>query len=236
MSQDQKVAIITGGSQGIGAGLVSAYRRLGWAVVANARTIAPSEDQDVLTVDGDIIQPLTTERIITEALGRFGRIDTLINNAGLFISKAFTDYTAEDYAAIVGVNLTGFFTLTQRAIAEMLKGGAGHVLNITTTLVDYANSEEPSVLTSLTKGGLASATKSLAIEYASRCIRVNAVSPGVIRTPTYPPEAYDAVAGRQPIGHVGQVSDIVNAIIFLETSPFITGEILHVDGGQIAGH
>jgi NAD(P)-dependent dehydrogenase (short-subunit alcohol dehydrogenase family) len=234
--QDQKVAIITGGSQGIGAGLVSAYRQLGWAVVANARTIAPSEDQHVLTVDGDIIQPITTARIITEALGRFGRIDTLINNAGLFISKTFTDYTAEDYAAIVGVNLTGFFTLTQRAIAEMLKGGAGHVVNITTTLVDYANSEEPSVLTSLTKGGLASATKSLAIEYASRCIRINAVSPGVIRTPMHPPEAYDAVAGRQPIGHVGQVSDIVNAVIFLETSPFITGEILHVDGGQIAGH
>jgi NAD(P)-dependent dehydrogenase (short-subunit alcohol dehydrogenase family) len=110
------------------------------------------------------------------------------------------------------------------------------VVNITTTLVDYANSEEPSVLTSLTKGGLASATKSLAIEYASCGIRVNAVSPGVIRTPMHPPEAYDAVAGRQPIGHVGQVSDIVNAIIFLETSPFITGEILHVDGGQIAGH
>jgi NAD(P)-dependent dehydrogenase (short-subunit alcohol dehydrogenase family) len=234
--QDQKVAIITGGSRGIGAGLVSSYHQLGWAVVANAREIAPSDVRDVLTVDGDIIQPITTERIITEALGRFGRIDTLINNAGLFISKPFTDYTTEDYAAVVGINLTGFFTLTQRAIAEMLKSRGGHVVNITTTLVDHANSDRPSALTSLTKGGLASATRSLATEYASRGIRVNAVSPGIIRTPIHPPEDYDALAGRQPIGHVGQVSDIVNAIIFLETSPFITGEILHVDGGQIAGH
>ena len=234
--KEQRVAIITGGSEGIGAGLVAAYRRQGWAVVANARMIKPSGDRDVLNVDGDISEPATADRIIGGALERFGRIDTLVNNAGVFIAKPFTDYTAEDYASVVGVNLSGFFRLTQRAIAEMLKRKGGHVVNITTTLADYANSSVPSVLTSLTKGGLASATKSLAIEYASRGIRVNAVSPGIIQTPEHAPETYDALAGLHPLGRVGQISDIVNGILFLESSPFITGEILHIDGGQIAGH
>jgi NAD(P)-dependent dehydrogenase (short-subunit alcohol dehydrogenase family) len=232
-----KVAIITGGSQGIGASLVTAYRRQGWAVVATARMMKPTDDPDVLTVDGDITDPETTERIIGGALGRFGRIDTLINNAGVFVSKPFTDYTAEDYALVAGVNLTGFFWLTQRAIAEMLKRYGGHVVNITTTLTDFASSSVPSVLTSLTKGGLASATKSLAVEYASRGIRVNAVSPGIIQTPMHPPDSYDALGDRlPPLGRVGQISDVVNGILFLEASPYITGEILHIDGGQIAGH
>jgi NAD(P)-dependent dehydrogenase (short-subunit alcohol dehydrogenase family) len=234
--KDQRVAIITGGSQGIGAGLVAAYRREGRAVVANSRTIKPSADPAVLTVEGDIGEPATTDRIIGDALGRFGRIDTLINDAGLYISKPFTDYTADDYAAIVGVNLTGFFLLTQRAIAEMLKRRGGHVVNITTTLADYANSGIPSVLTALTKGGLASATRSLAIEYASRGIRVNAVSLGVIQTPMNAAESYDGLAGLHPLGRMGQVSDVVGGILFLESAPFVTGEILHIDGGQIAGH
>jgi NAD(P)-dependent dehydrogenase (short-subunit alcohol dehydrogenase family) len=235
--EDPKVVIITGGSQGIGAGLVAEYRRRDWAVVATSRTIKPSGDPAVLTVDGDIAEAATTDRIISGALGRFGRIDTLVNNAGVYISKPFTDYTADDYATVVGVNLTGFFTLTQRAIGEMLKRGGGHIVNISTTLADYANSSTPSVLTSLTKGGLASATKSLAIEYASRGIRVNAVSPGIIQTPVHPAESYAGLGAQlPPIGHVGQVSDIVEGILFLESSPFITGEILHIDGGQIAGH
>ena len=234
--QDHKVAIITGGSHGIGAGLVAAYHGRGWAVVANSRTIKPSGDRDVLPVEGDVSEPATADRIIGQALGRFGRIDTLINNAGVFMSKPFTDYTAGDYAAMVGVNLTGFFWLTQRAIAEMVKRGSGHVVNITTTLADYADSSTPSVLTALTKGGLASATRSLAVEYASRGIRVNAVAPGIIQTPGNAPESYAALAGLQPLGRVGQVSDIVAGILFLESSPFITGEILHIDGGQIAGN
>jgi NAD(P)-dependent dehydrogenase (short-subunit alcohol dehydrogenase family) len=234
---NRKVAIITGGSQGIGAGLVAEYRRRGWAVVATSRTIEPVGDPDVLTIDGDISEAATTERIISGTLGRFGRIDTLINNAGIYISKPFTDYTPEDYAAVVGVNLTGFFALTQRAIVEMLKRGEGHIVNISSTLADYANSSTPSVLTSLTKGGLASATKSLAIEYASRGIRVNAVSPGIIQTPVHPAESYAGLGAQlPPVGHVGQVRDIVEGILFLETSPFITGEVLHIDGGQIAGH
>jgi NAD(P)-dependent dehydrogenase (short-subunit alcohol dehydrogenase family) len=233
----EKVAIITGGSQGIGAGLVAGYRRQGWAVVATARAIKPSQDPQVLTVDGDITAPATTERIIAGALGRFGRIDTLVNNAGVFIAKPFTDYTADDYATITGVNLAGFFMLTQGVIAEMLKRGGGHVVNITATLAEVASSSTPAVLTALTKGGLAAATRSLAVEYASRGIRVNAVSPGVIQTPMYPPESYDDLGDQlPPIGRVGQVSDVVDGILFLESAPFITGEILHIDGGQIAGH
>ena len=143
--QDRKVVIVTGGSQGIGAGLVAEYRRRGWAVVATSRTIKPDGDPDVLTVDGDISEGATTDRVISGALGRFGRVDTLINNAGVYISKPFTDYTQQDYETVVGVNLTGFFILTQRAIVEMLKQGHGHVVNISASLADYANSSAPCI-------------------------------------------------------------------------------------------
>ncbi len=233
---ERRVALITGGSQGIGAGLVAAYRQLGWAVAASSRTIKASPARDVLAVAADISDPAAADRIVGAAVQRFGRIDTLVNNAGVFISKPFTDYTAEDYAVMVGVNLTGFFSITQRAIAEFLKGNGGHVVNITTTLVDYADSGVPSVLTALTKGGVAAATRSLAIEYAAHGIRVNAVAPGVIQTPVHDPQSYEASARRVPMGRVGQISDIVNGVLFLESSPFITGEIVHIDGGQAAGH
>jgi NAD(P)-dependent dehydrogenase (short-subunit alcohol dehydrogenase family) len=234
---DGKVAIITGGSRGIGAGLVARYRGRGWAVVASARTIKPSEDPAVLTVAGDIADPATADRIIGAALQRFGRIDTLVNNAGVFISKPFTDYTAADYTTAVAVNLTGFFWLTQRAIAEIASRYGGHVVNISATLAEVANSGTPAVLAALTKGGLAAATRSLAIEYASRGIRVNAVSPGIIQTPMRPPESYDGLGDRlPPLGQPGQISDVVDAILFLESSPYITGEILHIDRGQSAGH
>jgi NAD(P)-dependent dehydrogenase (short-subunit alcohol dehydrogenase family) len=236
-ADDRRVAIITGGSQGIGAGLVTGYRRLGWAVVASARTIKPPEDPDVLAVEGDIAEAATADRIIGEALGRFGRVDTLVNNAGVFLSKPFTDYTADDYALVTGVNLAGFFQLTQRAIAEMLQQGGGHIINITATIAEYANASTPAMLTALTKGGLAAATRSLAIEYASRGIRVNAVSPGIIQTPVHPAESYEGLGDRlPPLGRVGQIGDVIDAILFLEASPYITGEIVHVDGGQIAGH
>jgi NAD(P)-dependent dehydrogenase (short-subunit alcohol dehydrogenase family) len=234
---DRSVVIITGGSQGIGAGLVTAYRERGWAVVASSRTIKPSGDPDVLTVPGDAAEQATAERIVSAAIGRFGHIDTLINNAGVFIAKPFTEYTAADYATMTGVNLAGFFWLTQRAITEMLARGRGHVVNITATLADRASSSSPAALTALTKGGLAAVTRSLAVEYAARGIRVNAVSPGIIQTPVHPAESYAGLGSQlPPLGHVGQVSDIVDGILFLESAPFVTGEILHIDGGEIAGH
>ena len=231
-----KVAVITGASQGIGAGLVAGYRRQGWAVVASARTIKPSQDPALLTVAGDIAEPATAERIVGAALDRFGRIDTLVNNAGVYLSKPFTDYTPADYTTVVGVNLTGFFWLTQAAIAEMATRYGGHVVNVTATLAEVADPGTPAVLAALIKGGLTAATRSLAIEYAARGIRVNAVSPGIIATPVHPADSYEHLGGRVvPLGRAGQVSDVVNSVLFLESSPYITGEILHIDGGQIAG-
>ncbi|MEV4108993.1 SDR family oxidoreductase [Nonomuraea sp. NPDC049695] len=231
-----KVAVITGASQGIGAALVAAYRKLGYAVVANARTITPSDDPMVRTVAGDIAAPSVGAGVIGEALDAFGRVDTLINNAGVFVSKPFTEYTDEDYELVTGVNLRGFFEISQRALDVMLSQGGGHVVNITTTLAEYADSNVPAGLAALTKGGLNSVTKSLAIEYASRGIRVNAVAPGVIRTPMHPAETHEFLAGLHPVGRMGEIQDIVDAIVYLETASFVTGEILHVDGGQIAGH
>jgi NAD(P)-dependent dehydrogenase (short-subunit alcohol dehydrogenase family) len=236
MEHGQKVAVITGASQGIGAALVKAYRDRHYKVVATARSIMPSNDDNVLTVSGDIADRATAERTISQGMARFGRIDTLVNNAGIFISKPFIQYTAADYTAILGVNTAGFFHMTQLAIAEMEKRGSGHVVQITTSLTDHASSAVPSVLASLTKGGLNAATKSLAIEYAGRGIRVNAVSPGVIKSPMNPVEMHEALDALHPIGHMGEISDIVEAILYLESAQFVTGEILHVDGGQSAGH
>ena len=232
----QKVAVITGASQGIGAGLVEAYRTLGYAVVATSRTIARSPDPNILTVQGDIAHPATAERIAAGAIERFGRLDTLVNNAGIFVAKPFTDYTQQEYEAVLGVNLTGFFRITQLAVEQMLRQGGGHVVQITTSLVDQASSVAPSVLTSLTKGGLQSATKALAIEFAARGIRSNAVSLGVIRTSVHPEDPHGRLAGLHPLGRMGEVSDVADAVVYLENAPFVTGEILHVDGGQSAGH
>ena len=232
-----RVAIITGASRGIGAGLVAGYRRRGWAVAASARTIKPSQEPDLLAVAGDIAEPATASRIVDATLERFGRIDTLVNNAGVFISKPFTDYTAADYGTAVGVNLTAFFWLTQRAIAEMATRYGGHVVNVSAAVAEVADSGTPAVLAALTKGGLAAATRSLAIEYAALGIRVNAVSPGVIQTPIHSPDSYEGLGGRlPPLGRLGQISDVVDGVLFLESSPYITGEILHIDGGQICSH
>ncbi|WP_371785997.1 SDR family NAD(P)-dependent oxidoreductase [Streptosporangium subroseum] len=228
--------MITGASQGIGAGLVDAFRKLGYGVVATSRSITPSADADVVTVRGDIAEAATAERVVAEALSRFGRIDTLVNNAGVFVAKPFTDYTDDEFATLVAVNLAGFFHITQRALRPMLDQGSGHIVNITTSFVDHPNSNVPSVLASLTKGGLASATTSLAIEYATRGVRVNAVSPGVIKTPMHPVETHETLAGLHPVGRMGETGDIVDGVIYLESAPFVTGEILHIDGGQSAGH
>jgi NAD(P)-dependent dehydrogenase (short-subunit alcohol dehydrogenase family) len=231
-----RVAIITGASQGIGAGLVDAFRGAGYSVVATSRSIPPSHDRDLLAVPGDITEIETGQRVVDQAVGRFGRIDTLINNAGIFIGKAFTDYTVNDYAAITAVNLAGFFHMTQPVIRQMLTQRSGHIVNMSTSLVDEADSAQPSALTSLTKGGLAAVTRSLAIEYASRGIRVNAIAPGIIKTSVHDEVSYEGLAARHPIGRLGEVGDIVDGILYLERATFVTGEILHIDGGQAAGH
>ncbi|MEJ6844836.1 SDR family NAD(P)-dependent oxidoreductase [Sinorhizobium fredii] len=235
MTTEQKVVIITGASQGIGAGLVRAYRDRNYRVVATSRSIKPSADPDVHTVAGDISKPETAERIVREGLDRFGRIDSLVNNAGVFLAKPFIEMTREDYEHNLGVNVAGFFHITQRAAAAMLKQGSGHIVSITTSLVDQPMVGMPSALASLTKGGLNAVTRSLAMEFSKSGVRVNAVSPGVIKTPMHPFETHAALAALHPVERMGEIRDIVDAVLYLETAGFVTGEILHVDGGQNAG-
>lgn len=204
----RKVAVITGASQGIGAALVAAYQDLGYAVVANSRSIESASTDTFQTVAGDIGNVAIARRVIATAVERFGRVDTLVNNAGIFVAKPFTDYTVEDYEAIKSTNLDGFFHVTQAALAQLL------------------HQEE---------GGVAAATKSLAIEYASRGIRVNAVSPGIIKTPMHAPETHDFLTSLHPMGTLGEIDDVTRGVLYLEQSPFVTGEFLHIDGGQSAG-
>jgi NAD(P)-dependent dehydrogenase (short-subunit alcohol dehydrogenase family) len=236
LSNNEKVAIVTGASQGIGAGLTSAYRELGYAVIATARSIGPTEDSGIVAVEGDIADPDAAQRIVDAAIERFGRIDTLINNAGMYIGKPFTDYTLKDFNALIAVNLAGFFHMTTRTIKQMLDQGRGHVVNVSTTLVEHADSSRPAALQTLTKGGLVAVTKSLAVEYASRGIRVNALSLGVIKTAVHEESSYAGMAALHPIGRVGEIEDVVGGVLYLESAPFVTGEILHIDGGQSAGH
>jgi NAD(P)-dependent dehydrogenase (short-subunit alcohol dehydrogenase family) len=226
--EPRKVAIVTGASQGIGAGIAAGFIALGYRVVATSRSMSPSHAADVHTVEGDISQAETAQRIVTETLDRFGRIDTLVNNAGIFIGKPFLDYTYDDFAAMTAVNLDGFFHLTQRVV--------GHVVNITTSLVDHARVASPSALASLTKGGLDAVTRSLATEFAARGVRVNAVAPGVVKTPTIADADYQRLAAQHPLGRMVEIGDIVQGVIYLEQATFVTGETLHIDGGQAAGH
>ena len=227
-----RVAIITGASQGIGAGLLTRFRDAGYAVVGTARSIDAADEADYLPVPGDITEAETARRVVGAAIDRFGQIDCLINNAGLFIGKPFTEYTADDFAAITAVNLGGFFHITQRAITQMLDQGGGHVVNVSTSLVDHPDRERPSVLAVLTKGGLEAATRALAIEYAPRGLRVNAVSLGVIKTPAHDPESYAGMETLNPLGRLGEVGDVAAGILYLERATFVTGTILHIDGGR----
>lgn len=236
MSSHQKVALVTGASQGIGAGLVKGFRDRGYRVIATSRSIKASDDPDILTVAGDIGSADTAQRIISQGLERFGRIDSLVNNAGIFIAKPFTQYTQADFLLKIATNVAGFFHITQAAVEVMERSGSGHVVSITTSLADHANVNVPSVLASLTKGGLNSATRSLAIEYAAKGIRFNAVSPGIIKTPLHPPQTHAAMSALHPLGRMGEIREVVEAVLYLESASFVTGEILHVDGGQSAGH
>jgi NAD(P)-dependent dehydrogenase (short-subunit alcohol dehydrogenase family) len=235
MANEQKVAIVTGASQGIGAGIVEGYRNLGYAVVANSRNIRPSDDPGIVAVPGDVGDRAVAQKLVETAVARFGRVDTLINNAGIFIGKPFTDYTVEDLQRVLNVNVIGFFNVTQFALTQMVKQNRGHIVQITATLVEQPLVDIPCGLASLSKGGLDATTRALAIEYAKRGIRVNAVAPGVIKTPMHGPEIHEFLDGLHPIGRMGEISEVVDAVLYLERAGFVTGETLNVDGGQHAG-
>ncbi len=236
MSSEQKVAVITGASQGIGAGLVRGFLERGYRVVANSRSIPPGTAADLLAVAGDITDPEVADRVIGGAIEKFGRVDTLVNNAGVFISKPFTEYTETDFASVLSLNLAGFFHVSQRAVRQMLSQGSGHIVNLTTTLVSQPLKSVPSALASLTKGGLDAVTRSLAIEYADKGIRVNAVAPGIIKTPMHAPQTHDFLARMHPMGRMGEIQEVVEAVLYLESAAFVTGETLSIDGGAHAGH
>jgi NAD(P)-dependent dehydrogenase (short-subunit alcohol dehydrogenase family) len=238
MNSERKVVVITGASRGIGASLVAGFRKRGYAVVGSSRTIGKagaSPDAEILFVEDDVGAPGAADRIVKAAIDRFGRIDTLVNNAGIFIGKPFVEYSGADFATLVAVNLAGFFHMTQQVLARMLQAGSGHVVTITATIAEQPMRAVPAALVSLTKAGLAAATRSLAVEYAGRGIRVNAVSPGVIDTPMHRPETHGFLSGLAPMGRIGEPQDISDAVLYLEGAPFVTGETLHVDGGASAG-
>jgi NAD(P)-dependent dehydrogenase (short-subunit alcohol dehydrogenase family) len=207
-------------------------------VVANSRAITPDfakGDAGIVTVPGDVGDPRTADRILQAAMAHFGRVDTLVNNAGIFFSKPFTDFTLQDYEAMQSVNVACFWHVSQRAAAQMLRQGKGHIVTITTSLIDMPVAGVPAALTALTKGGLNAVTQALAIEYAGRGLRVNAVSPGIIDTPMHQPDSHDFLATMHPIRRLGKVEEIVDAVFYLEGAEFVTGEVLHVDGGAQAG-
>src|SRR5215468_7556368 len=235
----KQTAVITGASSGIGLGLTKAFLAEGFNVVANARrvtsagTLTPSDD--LLLVDGDVGNPSTAYNLINTAEQRFGRLDVLINNAGIFVPKPFTEYTAEDFGRVVSTNLAGFFYVSQEAARHMRQSGGGHILTITTTLAQQPVAGVNAALTNLTKGGLNSVTRALAIEYAAEGIRVNAIAPGIVDTPMHRPENHETLKRLHPIARLGTVQEIVEAALFLVRASFITGEVLYVDGGAHAG-
>ncbi len=236
---NRKTAIITGASSGIGLGLTTALVERGYRVVANSRHITQAgtlvSSEELALVDGDIASPETAQRIVETAIQRFGAVDVLVNNAGIFIPKPFTDYTTEDFERLVSTNLTGFFYVTQEAVRQMKRQGAGHVVNITTTLADQPIAGVPASIPVLTKGGLNAATAALAIEFANDGVRFNAIGAGIIDTPMHKPETHGFLKTLHPIQRIGKVSEIVDAVLYLTEATFVTGEVLHVDGGAHAG-
>lgn len=234
-----QTVLITGASSGIGLGLTKGFLDAGYNVVANSRRVTSagtlSPAPDLLLIDGDIAEPATAKTLIEQAEHRFGRIDVLINNAGIFVPKPFVEYTPEDFHRVLSTNVHGFFHVTQQAIRHMRRNGGGQVLTITTTLAQQPVAGVTAALTSLTKGGLNAVTRELAIEYAAEGIRVNAIAPGIVDTPMHKPESHETLKKLHPIPRLASVQEIVDAALFLVRAPFITGEVLHVDGGAHAG-
>jgi NAD(P)-dependent dehydrogenase (short-subunit alcohol dehydrogenase family) len=239
MASEFTTAIVTGASQGIGAGLVEAFLSRGYAVVANSRNISKknpfSPSARLALVDGDISDPQTAARIVEAGVSRFGRIDVLINNAGIFIPKRFTEYTAEDLNALVATTLGGFLYVSQLAVKQMLKQKSGSIVNVSTTLVDHPIAGANAAVQIMVKGGLNAVTRALAVEYVKDGIRVNTVALGVISTPMHPRETHEPLKGLSPMGRLGEVKEVVDAVLFLTDATFTTGETLNVDGGAHAG-
>ena len=239
MASKQKTVIVTGASQGIGAGVVQSFLDRGYNVVANSRHITKSNpfaaSASLALVDGDIGHPSTAAMIVDTAVSRFSRIDVLINNAGVFIPKLFTEYTAEDFNTLVSTTLAGFLYVSQLSIKQMVRQKSGSILNVSTTLVDQPVAGVGAAVQIMAKGALHAVTRALAIEYAKEGIRVNTVALGVINTPMHKPETHDFLKGLHPVGRIGEVKEVVDAILFLTDATFTSGEILHVDGGAHAG-
>jgi len=240
MADPQYTAIVTGASQGIGAGAVEAFLHHGYRVVASSRNISTTNpfaaSADLALVDGDIADPNTAAKIADTAVSRFGRIDALVNNAGIYFSKHFTDYTLEDLRSLVAVNIEGFLFITQFAIKQMLvQKSGGSIVNITSTMVDHPIGGVHSAVPMITKGGIETVTRSLALEYAKEGIRVNAVAPGVVDTPMHKDHPKDFLKTLQPMGKISTVKDIVDAIMYLMVAGQVTGEVIRVDGGAHVG-
>jgi NAD(P)-dependent dehydrogenase (short-subunit alcohol dehydrogenase family) len=239
MASTQKAAIVTGASQGIGAGLVEAFLQHGYNVVANSRNITKTNpfphSTNLALVDGDIGDPKTAAKLVETAISRFGRIDSLINNAGIFIPKPFTEYTTEEFNSLVSITLAGFLYVSQLSIKQMLQQKSGSIVNISTSLVEQPIAGVSAAVQIMVKSGLHSVARALAIEYAKKGIRVNTVAAGVINTPMHKPETLDALKGLSPVGRVGEIKEIVDAVLYLTDATFTTGEVLHVDGGSHAG-
>ena len=235
-----KTVILTGASQGIGAGAANAFLERGYNVVANSRSITKSgalkASDKLALVDGSIAEPETAAKISELAKSRFGSIDALVNNAGIFFTKPFTDYTADDLRSLISVNIEGFVFITQNAIRQMLaQKTGGSIVNVTAAMVDNPIAGINSAVPMITKGGLNAVTHSLAMEYAKHGIRVNAVAPGVVDTPLHENDPKDLLRKQQPMGGISEVKDIVDAIVYLTEAGQVTGEVLHVDGGMHVG-
>jgi NAD(P)-dependent dehydrogenase (short-subunit alcohol dehydrogenase family) len=239
MANTQKTAIVTGASQGIGAGLVEAFLERGYNVVANSRNITKTNpfpsSPNLALVGGDIGDPKTAANIVGTAVSRFGRVDVLINNAGIFVPKPFTEYTSEEFNALVSTTLAGFLYVSQLSVKQMLRQKSGSIVNISTTLVDQPIAGVGAAVQIMIKGGLNAVTRALAMEYAKDGIRVNTVAAGVINTPMHKPESLEFLKGLHPVGRIGEVKEMVDAVLYLTDATFTTGEILHVDGGAHAG-